>query len=195
MAAQPFALGTQKCCAPQKPRPARRAHEGGFDAAFGGARRDEESRGPRSGCIRSATPGPVEPAQPAARAVEPLQRPHREGREPSAFSRFRTGPNWTCGNTSTWSHPRGSAVFRARAGSAGAQRDAAAAGTRSAAPHRRETPDGDVPDALAGVHLLHRGRAQRRRYGPQDYRGTAGGPPLGAGEPRHRLRPGRVDGD
>src|SRR5207302_7628750 len=41
--ASPFRLGTQKCCALLKTRALLDAlHEGGFDAAFGGARRDEE---------------------------------------------------------------------------------------------------------------------------------------------------------
>jgi sulfate adenylyltransferase subunit 2 len=41
--ANPFRLGTQKCCALLKTRSLLDAlHEGGFDAAFGGARRDEE---------------------------------------------------------------------------------------------------------------------------------------------------------
>jgi len=41
--ASPFRLGTQKCCAQLKTRALLDAlAEGGFDAAFGGARRDEE---------------------------------------------------------------------------------------------------------------------------------------------------------
>jgi sulfate adenylyltransferase subunit 2 len=41
--ANPFALGTQKCCAQLKTKALLDAlAEGGFDAAFGGARRDEE---------------------------------------------------------------------------------------------------------------------------------------------------------
>src|SRR6516162_5578149 len=41
--ANPFRLGTQKCCALLKTRALLDAlAEGGFDAAFGGARRDEE---------------------------------------------------------------------------------------------------------------------------------------------------------
>src|SRR5436853_4305877 len=41
--ASPFRLGTQKCCAPLKTRALLDAlNEGGFDVAFGGARRDEE---------------------------------------------------------------------------------------------------------------------------------------------------------
>jgi len=41
--ASPFALGTQKCCGLLKTRALLDAlEEGGFDAAFGGARRDEE---------------------------------------------------------------------------------------------------------------------------------------------------------
>ena len=43
---------------------------------------------------------PVEPARPAARALEPLQRPHPQGRARSACSRSRTGPSSTSGSTS-----------------------------------------------------------------------------------------------
>jgi sulfate adenylyltransferase subunit 2 len=40
---QPFAVGTQRCCGLLKTRSLLDAlEEGGFDAAFGGARRDEE---------------------------------------------------------------------------------------------------------------------------------------------------------
>jgi hypothetical protein len=52
----------------------------GFDAAFGGARRDEEKSAPRSASSPSARPAPLGPEEPAPRAVEPLQRPQAQGR-------------------------------------------------------------------------------------------------------------------
>ena len=73
----------------------------GFDAAFGGARRDEE-KSPRQGARvllphRRPRLGPQEPA---ARALAPLQRPHQHGRIASASSRCPTGPSSTSGSTS-----------------------------------------------------------------------------------------------
>ena len=54
----------------------------GFDAAFGGARRDEEkSRAKeRIFSFRTATPR-LGPEEPAPRTVEPLQRPQSQGRK------------------------------------------------------------------------------------------------------------------
>ena len=74
----------------------------GFDAAFGGARRDEEkSRAKeRIFSFRSAQAS-LGPEEPAPRAVEPLQHPHEQGRDRSASSRCPTGPSSTSGNTST----------------------------------------------------------------------------------------------
>ena len=73
----------------------------GFDAAFGGARRDEEkSRAKeRVFSFRDAQP-PLGPEAPAARAVVALQRRARTRARASASSRCRTGPSSTSGNTS-----------------------------------------------------------------------------------------------
>ena len=73
----------------------------GFDAAFGGARRDEEkSRAKeRIFSFRSARTS-LGPAQPAAGTLEALQHPHAPGRDACASFRCRTGPNSTSGNTS-----------------------------------------------------------------------------------------------
>ena len=73
----------------------------GFDAAFGGARRDEEkSRAKeRVFSFRDRQPS-LGPQEPASRAVEPLQRAHRTRAKASASSRSRTGPSSTSGNTS-----------------------------------------------------------------------------------------------
>ena len=75
----------------------------GFDAAFGGARRDEEkSRAKeRIFSFRSAQHA-LGPEEPAARAVEALQRPQATRARASASSRSPTGPSSTSGNTSTW---------------------------------------------------------------------------------------------
>jgi sulfate adenylyltransferase subunit 2 len=52
----------------------------GFDAAFGGARRDEENPAPRSACTRSATASTAGTRKPAPGAVERLQRQGQQGR-------------------------------------------------------------------------------------------------------------------
>ena len=74
----------------------------GFDAAFGGARRDEEKRRAKER-IFSLPLGraPLGPQEPAARAVAALQRPQAARARASASSRCPTGPSSTSGNTST----------------------------------------------------------------------------------------------
>ena len=74
----------------------------GFDAAFGGARRDEEKLARQgAGVLVPLRPAPLGPQEPAARAVAALQRAQAPGRERSASSRCRTGPSSTSGSTST----------------------------------------------------------------------------------------------
>ena len=73
----------------------------GFDAAFGGARRDEEkSRAKeRIFSFRNAQHA-WDPEAPAAGDVEDLQHPRRRRANRSASSRCRTGPSSTSGSTS-----------------------------------------------------------------------------------------------
>ena len=76
----------------------------GFDAAFGGARRDEEkSRAKeRVFSFRDTQPS-LGSEEPAARAVEPVQHAGPPRREHSRVSAVATGPSSTCGSTSIWS--------------------------------------------------------------------------------------------
>ena len=102
--ANPFALGTQKCCGLLKTKSLLDAlAEGGFDAAFGGARRDEEkSRAKeRIYSFRDAF-GAVGSEESTPGAVEHLQFARSTRARASACFRSPTGPNWTCGSTSTW---------------------------------------------------------------------------------------------
>ena len=63
--ANPFALGTQKCCGLLKTKALLDAlADGGFDAAFGGARRDD--------LLLPGPPRAMGPQKPAARAMEYL---------------------------------------------------------------------------------------------------------------------------
>ena len=81
--ANPIRLGTQRCCGLLKTQAlldGLRAH--GFDAAFGGARRDEEkSRAKERIFSFRDSCRPVGPQESAPRAMEPLQRPHRPRRK------------------------------------------------------------------------------------------------------------------
>jgi sulfate adenylyltransferase subunit 2 len=63
----------------------------GFDAAFGGARRDEEKAAPRSASSRSARRSTLGSEEPAPRALAPLQHAQEQGREHPVFPLS----NWT----------------------------------------------------------------------------------------------------
>ena len=81
--------------------------EFGFDACIGGARRDEEKARAKERIFsfRDAH-RPVGSQEPAAGAVEPLQRAHARRARTSASSRSPTGPSSTSGNTSRASASR-----------------------------------------------------------------------------------------
>ena len=72
--ANPFRLGTQRCCGLLKTKALLDGlRQGGFDAAIGGARRDEEkSRAKERIFLVSRRQGPVGSQEPAAGAVEPV---------------------------------------------------------------------------------------------------------------------------
>ena len=100
--ANPFALGTQKCCGLLKTKALLDALEaGGFNAAFGGARRDEEkSRAKeRIYSFRDAH-GSGTPRISARNCGTSLT---RESTKRKAFACFRCqiGPNWISGFIST----------------------------------------------------------------------------------------------
>ena len=94
--ANPYSLGTQKCCGLLKTKSLLDAlAEGGFNAAFGGARRDEEkSRAKERVLFIPRFVRAVGPEEPAARAVEHFQFAHQQGRKHprvSALELDRTG--------------------------------------------------------------------------------------------------------
>ena len=75
--------------------------EHGFDAVFGGARRDEEkARAKERVYSLPRRVRPVGPEEPAPRAVEPLQRPAPQGRAHPGLPAVATGPSSTSGSTS-----------------------------------------------------------------------------------------------
>ena len=80
---QPFALGTQRCCSLLKTTSLLDGLQAGnFDAAFGGARRDEEkSRAKERVFSHAQRQGPVGSQAPASRAVASPEQPSRSGRK------------------------------------------------------------------------------------------------------------------
>ena len=101
--ANPFALGTQKCCGLLKTKSLLDAlAEGGFDAAFGGARRDEEkSRAKERIYSFRDRQGQWDPKNQRPELWNIFNSPHQQGREAFACFRSPIGPNWTSGSTSS----------------------------------------------------------------------------------------------
>ena len=195
--ANPFRLGTQKCCGLLKTRALLDAlTEGGFDAAFGGARRDEE---------KSRAKERVYSFRDAFGQWDPKnQRPELWNLYNSRIDKgesIRVFPlsNWT--ELDVWQYihleniPIVPLYFAKDAADGGARRRADSGGAGHSAAARREAADGDVPHALAGLHPLHRRHPLGCRHGAQDHRGDDPVPPLRAREPRHRPRPGRLHGN
>ena len=170
----------------------------GFDAAFGGARRDEEkSRAKeRIYCFRDRYQQ-WDPKNQRPGTVEPVQRQGDEGREHPRLSRCRTGPSSTSGSTSTWRtspscpctspspRPRGRARRRAHHGRRRAHAPASGRGAGGA--------DHPLPHARL-LSAVGRDREQRH-HAARDHPRDAADAAVGAAGAAHRPRPGRVDGD
>src|ERR1019366_4335875 len=92
-------------------------------------------------------------------------------------------------------HPHRAALLRQTAPHGGARGRPHPGGAQHAAIARRSAPNGDVPHALAGLHLLHRRHPLRGRHAAQNHRRDDSVPPQRAREPRHRSRPGRLHGN
>ena len=89
----------------------------GFDAAFGGARRDEEkSRAKERDLQLPRQEPPLGPEAPAARTVVALQCPQEQGREHARLPAVATGPSSTSGNTSCARRSRSSRSISRRSG-------------------------------------------------------------------------------
>ena len=122
----PFDHGSARYTDIMKTQALRQAlNAGGYDAAIGGARRDEE-KSPRQGAHllapqRAARLGSQEPA---ARALAHLQHPPRAGREHARLPALATGPSSTSGPTSIPSRSRSPALFRPEAAGGRALRHA-----------------------------------------------------------------------
>ncbi len=142
----------------------------GFDAAFGGARRDEE---------KSRAKERIYSFRDRFHRWDPKnQRPElwniyngkvKKGESRSASSRSPTGPSWTSGSTSTWRHPDRSAVLRRRARGHREERHA---------DHDRRRAHPRAPHARAeGQHPEADGAFPHPRLLPADRRGGVQPPP------------------
>ena len=195
--ASPFRLGTQKCCGLLKTRALLDAlNAGSFDAAFGGARRDEEkSRAKeRVYCFRDAF-GQWDPKN---------QRPELWNLYNSRLDKgesIRVFPlsNWT--ELDVWHYIHQENIPIVPLYFARPRPMVVRGGALIPLEHNmpllpgEAAADGDVPHALAGLHLLHRRHPLRGRHPAQNHRRDDSVPPQRTREPRHRSRPGRLHGN
>ena len=146
---------------------------GSFDAAFGGARRDEErSRAKERDLLAARRQGPVGSEAPAARAVAPAEQPHPARARASACSRSRTGPRSTSGSYIHVENIPVVPLYFAK------EREVIVRGNSLIMLEQPFVPllpgekpqTRDVPDALARLLAVHRRRPLRRRHGAEDHR-------------------------
>ncbi len=136
-----------------------------------GLRRRASRRGEEPGqgarLLLPRPPPPVGPEEPAAGAVEPVQRQGEQGREHPRLPAVATGPSWTSGNTSTWrSIPIVPLYFAAAAPGRRARRHLIMVDDERMRLHPGEKPT-EADRALPHARLLpahrRRSRAARRR--------------------------------
>ena len=194
---QPFMLGTQRCCGLLKTKSLLDALEaGGFDAAFGGARRDEErSRAKeRIFSLRDAK-GQWDPKNQRPELWNLLNGRVRPGESIRVFPLS----NWT--EIDVWNYIQVENIpivplYFAK------EREVIVRGNSLLMLEQpfvpllpgREAADGPVPHAIARLLALHRRDQVRRRHRPEDHRRADRDQALRAPAPHHRPRPGRIDG-
>ena len=195
--ANPFRLGTQKCCGLLKTRALLDAlAEGGFDAAFGGARRDEEKSRAKERVFSFRDQfGQWDPKN---------QRPELwnlyNGRIDKGET-IRVFPlsNWTELDVWQYIHLENIPIvplYFAKLRPMVVRGETLLPIEHDAPLLPGEQPQMvDVPHAVAGLHALHGRHPFRRRHRPQNHRRDDAVPPFRAREPRHRPRPGRLDGN
>ena len=159
--ANPYRLGTERCCGLLKTQSLLDAlREGNYDAAFGGARRDEEkSRAKERIFSLPRQAGPV--GSPKNQRPE-LWNLFNSRVEPGESIRVFPLSNWTeldvyLAVHSRGEHPHRSAVLRQGPEDAGAREvvDYGGTGIRSAAAGRAVRM-GAMPDAIAGMFAVYR---------------------------------------
>ena len=112
--ANPVALGTQRCCGLLKTTALLDGlRDGGFDAAFGGARRDEEEvAGEGANLFVPRWRGSVGPEEPAAGGLESLQLAHFARRKYPRVSIVELDGTGCMALHPTGEHPDCAALFR-----------------------------------------------------------------------------------
>ena len=194
---QPFKVGTQRCCGLLKTKALLDGLQAGnFDAAIGGARRDEEkSRAKERVFSIRNDKGQWDPKRQRPELWNLLNGKIRPGESIRVFPLS----NWT--EIDVWQyiqrreHSDRPALLRQ--GTRGhrprqlADRPGAAVRGDDAG---REAAEGEVPHALARLLALHRRHPLRGRHGAEDHRRADRHAAVGAAAAHHRPRPGRVDG-
>jgi hypothetical protein len=193
----PIVLDTKRCCGLLKTQALLDGlRHYNFDAAFGGARRDEEkSRAKERIYSFRDTAGQWDPKN---------QRPelwnlYNARIHPGESIRVFPLSNWTEMDVWQYIHEEKIPVVDLYFAK---ERPMYVRGG-CAAPHRagfcgaagREAADGEEPAALAGMQPVHRRHSLRCRYDSRHHCGADRVPLVGAGESRDRSRPGRLDGD
>ncbi len=194
--ANPYKLGTQKCCGFLKTRALLDGlGKYGFDAAFGGARRDEEkSRAKeRIYSFRDAY-GQWDPKN---------QRPELWNIYNARIDKgetIRVFPlsNWTELDVWQYIHLENIPIVPLYFAK---ERPMVVRG-ESLLPIEHDPPllpgeeaqDGDVPHAVARMHALYGRNSFRCGHAPEDYRRTVSHAPLRTRKSHHRPRSGRLDG-
>jgi 3'-phosphoadenosine 5'-phosphosulfate sulfotransferase (PAPS reductase)/FAD synthetase len=160
--AQPFKIGTRRCCGLLKTKALLDALEAGrFDAALGGARRDEErSRAKeRIFSVRDAK-GQWDPKRQRPRAVAPVECPPAAGRNDTRISALQLDRNRRLAVHPRRANSGGSDVFRDRPRGDRPRQLTRRSGTAiRSAPAGRHTAGSPVPHAFARLLTLHRSRA------------------------------------
>ena len=165
-------------------------------------RRADRRRAPRGRALaRQGTrllvprsPRPVGPAQPAPRALGPVQRPPRPGRKHAGLPALQLDRARHLALHRRGAHPGGAALLRR-------EREVVVRGGQLI-PVGQDTrfDAGEEPQRLmcplphARLLSLHRRRALERDDGRGDHRRTRGDAALGAHHARHRFRQRRIDG-
>ncbi len=170
--ANPFALGTQKCCGLLKTKSLLDAlAEGGFDAAFGGARRDEEKSRAKERIYSFRDPlGQWDPKN---------QRPELWNIFNSRINKgesIRVFPlsNWTELDVWLYIHMENIPIVPLYFARERAWCCAAAPSCRSIPRTtccRAKSRNMSMPDAVARMRAVHRRDPLRCRHGSEDYRG------------------------
>jgi 3'-phosphoadenosine 5'-phosphosulfate sulfotransferase (PAPS reductase)/FAD synthetase len=169
--ANPFSLGTQKCCGLLKTKSLLNAlAEGGFNAAFGGARRDEEkSRAKERIYSFRDVHGQWDPKSQRPGALEYFQFENRQGREHPNLPPIELDGAGRLAVYPHGKHPNCTSLFRAGTPSRGAGRRNRPDLFEGPASFRGKIPPRSLPHEVAWLRALHRSHPLGRRYRSQNH--------------------------